>query len=266
MDIDKNRARNFMIQKNVPKTVLITGGAKRLGREIALALAQAGWRVAVHYRASEQEASETANTCAKYTPGSLSFKADLNAEAETRDLIAAVIKAMGHLDAVVNNASTFELDAAKDFSYEKLINHMVGNVGAPVILANALHEHIQARSSQGVVLNLLDQKLWNVNPDFLSYSLSKAALQMATQMLAQSLAPSTRVCAIAPGLSFPSYLQGAEDFECAAKYSLTGQISNPNDIAKAAVFMLENASVSGATLLVDAGQHLTAMPRDVSFL
>ncbi len=255
-----------MAQKNVQKTVLITGGAKRLGREIALALAQAGWRVAVHYRLSEQDAMETANACSKHTIGSMCFKANLNDEDETLGLIPSVIAAMGHVDAVVNNASTFELDAAKDFSYEKLTKHMLGNVGAPVILANALHEHVQARSAQGAVLNLLDQKLWNVNPDFLSYSLSKAALQMATQMLAQSLAPCVRVCAIAPGLSFPSYLQSAEDFERAAKYSLTGQISNPRDIAKAAVFMLENASVAGATLLVDAGQHLTAMQRDVSFL
>lgn len=255
-----------MAQNNVQKTVLITGGAKRLGREIALALAKAGWRVAVHYRASRPEAIQTAQDCSAYTSGSAVFGADLNDEIETRQLISSVIATFGQLDAVVNNASTFEFDTAQDFSYEKMKKHMLGNVGAPIILANALYEHLQTRSAQGAVLNLLDQKLWNVNPDFLSYSLSKAALQMATQMLAQSLAPCIRVCAIAPGLSFPSYLQNPSDFERAAKYSLTKQITQPQDIAKAAVFMLENASIAGATLLVDAGQHLSAMSRDVSFL
>jgi NAD(P)-dependent dehydrogenase (short-subunit alcohol dehydrogenase family) len=255
-----------MTSFSTPRTVLVTGSAKRLGRSIAIALAQTGWRVAVHYRHSKQEAMDTAEACANFTSGSAIFEADLNDEHETRGLISSVIGSMGHLDAVVNNASTFELDVAEDFSYEKLMRHMLGNVGAPVVLAQALRDHVQKRSMRGVVLNLLDQKLWNINPDFLSYSLSKAALQMASSMLAQSLAPDVRVCAIAPGLTFPSYLQNDEDFKRTAKYSLTGEISYPEDIAKAAVFMLETTSVSGATLLVDAGQHLTAMDRDVSFL
>jgi len=255
-----------MAQKNVQKTVLVTGGAKRLGREIALALAKAGWRVAVHYRGSEGEALETSNACSVHTSGSMCFKADLNNEYEARGLIPAVIAAFGHLDAVVNNASTFEFDVVQDFSYEKLMQHMLGNVGAPILLAQGLHLHVKSRGAKGVVLNLLDQKLWNINPDFLSYSLSKAALQMASSMLAQSLAPDVRVCAIAPGLSFPSYLQDEAAFARTAKYSLTGEISHPEDIAKAAVFMLDTGSVSGATLLVDGGQHLTAMGRDVSFL
>jgi NAD(P)-dependent dehydrogenase (short-subunit alcohol dehydrogenase family) len=248
------------------RTVLVTGAAKRLGREIALALAQVGWRVAVHYRSSRDEAIETVEACSRLTLGSAMFQADLDDEGATRRLIPSVISSMGRLDAVVNNASTFELDTAQDFSYEKLLKHMQGNVGAPVILAQALREHMKSRVARGVVLNLLDQKLWNVNPDFLSYSLSKAALQMANSMLAQALSPDVRVCAIAPGLTFPSYLQNDADFNRTAKYSLTGEISHPADIAKAAVFMLETPSVSGATLLVDAGQHLSAMGRDVSFL
>jgi NAD(P)-dependent dehydrogenase (short-subunit alcohol dehydrogenase family) len=255
-----------MAQHNVQKTVLITGGAKRLGREIALALAKVGWRVAVHYRASHSEALDTSNACSKHTDGSLCFKADLNDEDETRGLIPAVVATMGCLDAIVNNASTFEFDSVQNFSYDKLMQHMLGNVGAPILLAQGLQTHVKARKAKGTVLNLLDQKLWNVNPDFLSYSLSKAALQMASSMLAQALAPDVRVCAIAPGLTFPSYLQDDADFKRAAKYTLTGEISPPFDVAKAAVFMLETTSVSGSTLLVDGGQHLIAMGRDVSFL
>jgi NAD(P)-dependent dehydrogenase (short-subunit alcohol dehydrogenase family) len=255
-----------MTTTSKPRTVLITGAAKRLGREIALALAQAGWRVAVHYRGSELEAQETVAACAALTAGSFAFKANLNNENEAKCLIPCVVAKMGSLEAVVNNASTFELDTVKDFSYDKLMKHMLGNVGAPVLLAQALQDHVKTKGMRGVVLNLLDQKLWNVNPDFLSYTLSKAALQIATSMLAQSLAPDVRVCAIAPGLTFPSYLQNDADFKRTAQYSLTGEISHPEDIAKAAVFMLETTSVSGATLLVDAGQHLAPMGRDVSFL
>ena len=249
-----------------PRTVLITGAAKRLGREIALALAQEGWRVAVHYRDSELEAMQTVAACDALTLGSFGFKADLNNENDVKRLIPDVIAQMGSLDAVVNNASTFDFDAVQDFSYDRLIKHMLGNVGAPILLAQALQEHVKMRKTRGVVLNLLDQKLWNVNPDFLSYSLSKAALQMATNMLAQSLAPDVRVCAVAPGLTFPSYLQTEADFKRAAKYSLPGEISHPEDIAKAVVFMLDTPAITGATLLVDAGQHLAAMGRDVSFL
>lgn len=255
-----------MDQSKLKKVVLVTGAAKRLGREIALALAADGWQVAVHYRASESEAQQTVQDCEKQATLSARFKCDLNVESQVKQLVPNVINHFGQLDAVVNSASIFELDAASDFSNEMLNKHMSANVGAPILLAQALYEHVKARQMLGVVLNLLDQKLWNINPDFLSYTLSKSALQMATTMLAQKMAPTVRLCAIAPGLTFPSYLQNDEDFARTARYSLTGDISQPQDIAKAAVFMLSTPSISGATLLVDAGQHLAPMGRDVSFL
>jgi NAD(P)-dependent dehydrogenase (short-subunit alcohol dehydrogenase family) len=255
-----------MNQSKLKKVVLVTGAAKRLGREIALALAADGWQVAIHYRASELEAAQTVHDCETRAAVSAKFKCDLNNESEVRQLIPTVVQHFGQLDAVVNSASTFELDGAGDFSFQMLNKHMLANVGAPVVLAQALYEHVKARQTLGVVLNLLDQKLWNINPDFLSYTLSKSALQMSTTMLAQRMAPTVRLCAIAPGLTFPSYLQDEEDFARTARYSLTGDISQPQDIAKAAVFMLNTPSISGATLLVDAGQHLAPMGRDVSFL
>jgi NAD(P)-dependent dehydrogenase (short-subunit alcohol dehydrogenase family) len=255
-----------MNQGKSKKVVLVTGAAKRLGREIALALADDGWQVAVHYRASEHEAAKTVLDCEMRSVISAKFACDLSNENEINQLVAKVVQHFGQLDAVVNSASMFEFDDASDFSYQKFNMYMLANVAAPIVLAQALYEHVNARQAKGVVLNLLDQKLWNINPDFLSYTLSKSALQMATSMLAQKMAPIVRLCAIAPGLTFPSYLQNAEDFERTAQYSLTGEISQPQDIAKAAVFMLNTPSISGATLLVDAGQHLAPMGRDVSFL
>ena len=249
-----------------PSTVLVTGAAKRLGRDIALALAAVGWRVAVHYRSSASEALETAAACNALTAGAQAFAADLANEPATRALFAQVEHHFGRVDAVINSASLFEFDEPSSFSYDHLARHMHTNAGAPIVLATALFDHLSQRQAQGCVVNLLDQKLWNVNPDFLSYSLSKAALQFATRMLAQKFAPTLRVGAVAPGLTYPSSLQSATAFERASSYSLLNRISQPQDVAAAVRFWLENSSMTGSVVMVDAGQHLTPMSRDVSFL
>jgi NAD(P)-dependent dehydrogenase (short-subunit alcohol dehydrogenase family) len=134
------------------------------------------------------------------------------------------------------------------------------------MLAQQLYQHIKAADTRGCVVNFLDQKLWNINPDFLSYSMSKAGLHMATAMLAQSFAPHVRVCGVAPGLTYPSFLQTEREFDEAAKYSLLGTITNPDDLAKTVRFLLETPSITGSSIIVDAGQHLTPMGRDVSFM
>lgn len=248
------------------RAVLVTGAARRIGREIALEMALQGWRVAVHYRSDEAQAAATADDCSRLTGGSASFHALLDDEAQARALVPAVLARFGRLDAVVNSASTFELDDAQDFGFARFDQHMHANVGAPVLLTQALHQHLQSSEREGCVVNLLDQKLWNVNPDFLSYSLSKAALRMATAMLAQRYAPRLRVAAVAPGLTYPSYLQSDGDFTRAGGLSLLGRHSSPQDVARAVRFLIETPSVTGSTLLVDAGQHLTPLGRDVSFL
>ena len=190
-------------------TVLVTGAAKRLGREIALALAAAGWRVAVHYRGSLEDATKTVVDCSALTRGAAAFCADLSDESGARDLLPTVIQSLGHVDAVVNSASTFEHDTSATFSFAALEKHMRSNAGAPIVLAQALHAHIAARQQTalqdvpppiGAVVNLLDQKLWNQNPDFISYTLSKAALEAANTMLALALSPQVRVVGVAPGL------------------------------------------------------------------
>jgi NAD(P)-dependent dehydrogenase (short-subunit alcohol dehydrogenase family) len=139
--------------------------------------------------------------------------------------------------------------------------HWQANVAAPVILARALHA-----AGGGCVVNLLDQKLWNPNPDHFSYTLSKAALEAATTMLAMALAPSTRVCGIAPGVTLHSGDMDDAEFERAHRMTPLGRGSTPADVARAVRFLLEAPAVTGTTLLVDGGQHLAAQPRDVMFL
>lgn len=251
------------------RTVLVTGSAKRLGREIALALAASGWRVALHYRASADEAAQTAAECRRLAPAGAAiemFQADLADEAQTRALVPQVVQRLGQLDAVVNNASLFEHDNVGSFSYEALLSHLKTNTGAPVLLAQALHQHVCARSGAGVVVNLLDQKLWNQNPDFLSYTLSKAALEAANTVLAIALAPQVRVVGVAPGLTLTSHMLPADKFDQLHRLSPLGRSSTTQDVAATVSFALENQSITGTTLLVDGGQHLMKFDRDFSLM
>ncbi len=247
-------------------TVLVTGAGKRLGREIALALARAGWRVAVHYKQSEAEARATANECSRHTPGAAAFQADLEDEASTHTLVPAVVQALGRLDAVVNSASLFEFDEAASLSHAQLFKHLAVNTAAPVLLARALWQHLQQRQAQGVVVNLLDQKLWNQNPDFFSYTLSKAALEAANTMLALALAPQLRVVGVAPGLTLTSDYLSEQEFQALHTLSPLGRSSTAADVAATVLFACSNASITGTTLLVDGGQHLRRFERDFSMM
>jgi NAD(P)-dependent dehydrogenase (short-subunit alcohol dehydrogenase family) len=250
------------------RTVLVTGAGRRLGREIALGLATAGWQVAVHYRDSAQDALQTVADCASAGPGRSfdAFQADLQDEAAARALLPRVVERFGSVDAVVNNASLFEHDDVGSFSYDALAAHLRINAGAPILLAQALHAHVAARQGSGAVVNLLDQKLWNQNPDFVSYTLSKAALEAATTMLALALAPQLRVVGVAPGLTITSHLLAQERFRELHKLSPLGRSSTPGDVVAAVKFALENSSITGTTLLVDGGQHLMKFERDFSLM
>jgi len=247
------------------RTVLVTGAARRLGRAIALELARAGWQVAVHYRGSAEEAQQTATDCGRHAPAA-AFHADLADEDAVRGLLPRVVQQFGRLDAVVNNASLFEHDSASDFNHASFTAHLLANTAAPVLLAQALHQHLAVRGGQGAVVNLLDQKLWNPNPDFFSYTLSKAALESATTLLAQALAPQLRVVGVAPGLTLTSHLLSQEKFEQLHKLSPLGRSSTAEDVAATVRFALENGSITGTTLLVDGGQHLMKFERDFSLM
>jgi len=251
--------------------VLVTGAAKRLGRDIALALAAGGWQVAVHYRHSAEDAIKTVADCSRLTGGAAAFDADLADEAAVRALVPRAVAHFGRIDAVVNSASTFEHDSAETFSFAALDKHLHSNTGAAILLAQALHAHVAQRATpehagRCAVVNLLDQKLWNQNPDFFSYTLSKAALEAAGTMLAMALAPKVRVVGVAPGLTLTSHLLSDEQFAAHHKLSPLGRSSTPADVASAVKFALENSSITGTTLLVDGGQHLMRFERDFSLM
>lgn len=251
---------------------LVTGGARRVGRGIVLELAAHGFDVALHCRASRAEAERTAEEARKLGARAAVFEADLADESAARALLPAAAAALGRVDAVVHNASSFEFDDAASFHYDTLERQMRANAGAAIVLAQALHEHLAnpvgsaAGTRTGCAVHLLDQKLWNPNPDHLSYTLSKAALQAATTMLAMALAPRVRVCGVAPGLTLTSGPMDAEEFEVAHRMTPLGRSSTVDDIARAVRFLIESPAITGTTLLVDGGQHLSGQSRDVLFL
>lgn len=248
--------------------VLITGAAHRIGRQIACALAEAGWNIAVHYRSSASDAQHTLRLLETFGGRHCLVQADLNDESDTRRLFTDTLDALGRVDAVINNAAVFEYDEATSFSTASLQQHMLPNLVAPLVLAQELHRHVSTTrpKEQAVVVNLLDQKLSNPNPDFLSYTLSKAALKTATTMLAKALAPHVRVVGVSPGLTLPSHLQTDDAFQKTHRMAPLGQASTPTDIARAVHFLLHSPSITGIDLVVDGGQHLVGMDRDFSMM
>jgi len=244
---------------------LVTGGAKRIGRSIALALARDGWDVAVHYGRSAAEAADTVRAIEALGRRTAAFDCDLADAAAVRALPVRCAQALGELACVVNNASLFEYDTAPGFDPGLLARTTAINVAAPVLLAEALAERLPA-GRQGVVVNLLDQKLCNPNPDFLSYTLSKSALKEATRLLARALAPRVRVVGVAPGITLTSGEQSEAGFAAAHARTPLGRSSTPEDVAEAVLYAVRAKAVTGTTLLVDGGQHLVPSDRDVMFL
>ncbi|MFT4069035.1 SDR family oxidoreductase [Paraburkholderia sp.] len=253
------------------RTVLVTGGARRIGRALALGFAARGWDVAVHYGASRDEADEVVAQIAAMGRRAVALHAELGDEAQVARLLPDCTAALGRPSCIVNNASRFEEDTPRDVGYELLLKLTAMNVGAPLVLARMLFEATpdaasSDESQRGVVINVLDQKLYNMNPDYLSYTLSKAALQTATVALAQALAPKVRVVGLAPGLTMQSGDQTQDGFEAAHRMTPLGRASRPEDIVAAALYLADAAGVTGTTLVVDGGQHLVPLPRDVMFL
>ena len=246
--------------------VLVTGAARRMGRAIALDLAGHGFDIALHYRGSADDAAATVAQIRALGASAESFRADLADETACRALVPAVVASLERLDAVVNNASTFEYDTPETFSYAAMAQHFRANTGPAVLLAQALHKHLLGCDDVGCVVNILDQKLWNPNPDYFSYTLSKAALHSATVMLAQAFAPTLRVCGVAPGVTLGSDMMSDDNFAAAHRLTPLQRSSTPEDIARAVRFLIESPAITGTTLLVDGGQHLTAQPRDVAFI
>ncbi|MET3116735.1 NAD(P)-dependent dehydrogenase (short-subunit alcohol dehydrogenase family) [Undibacterium sp. GrIS 1.8] len=254
-----------LTQDGLTRVVLVTGAAKRIGRTIALTLAQRGWDVAVHYGRSEEEALGVVAEIKAMGRRSIALHCDLANETSVKELLPRVIAAFGSVQCVVNNASLFEEDSISDVSKLRLDKHMHANLLAPLLLSRALHA-ATPDGQQSCVINLLDQKLQNLNPDFLSYTLSKAALQCATTTLAQALAPKVRVVGVSPGITMVSGHQTAEDFAQAHQVTPLGRSSTPEDIANTICFVADMPAITGTTIMVDGGQHLLPSARDIMFL
>jgi NAD(P)-dependent dehydrogenase (short-subunit alcohol dehydrogenase family) len=255
-----------------PKIALVTGAAKRVGRAIAIGLAKDGWDVAIHYGNSKEAAEQTVKDILATGQRGVALQADLSDESQASQLISRCCEALGLPSCLVNNASLFQYDVASSFSYASLDRHMLTNVAAPLILSRDLyrqHDKLRtddSRGPSGVVINLLDQKLENLNPDFLSYTLSKSALNSATNLLAQSFAPNLRVVGLAPGITMVSGDQYENSFAKAHSMTPLQQSSTPDDIADAVIYLAKAKAITGTTLYVDGGQHLLSTNRDVMFL
>jgi NAD(P)-dependent dehydrogenase (short-subunit alcohol dehydrogenase family) len=236
------------------KNILITGGGRRLGAAMARALHAAGYGVVIHAHHSAPEAEALAAAL-----GGRVVLGDLGDPKTPARLIAEA----GPLYGLINNASRFVFDNPANVTAEGLAAHLGPNLTAPVLLAQ---EFAAQKPESGVIINMLDQKLSNLNPDFFAYTLTKAALAAATEMMAQAFAPNIRVCGISPGISLPGPQQTQEKFEAAWRANPLRRGSAPEDIAAAAVFIMNTPSITGTTLIVDGGEHLMHRSRDVAFL
>jgi NAD(P)-dependent dehydrogenase (short-subunit alcohol dehydrogenase family) len=249
--------------KDHPKTVLVTGAAKRLGRAIALDLADAGWDVALHYNSSEAEARSAADAVRKASRRAALLKADLADEAGTAALVARAAAELGPVTALVNSASLFENDDWQSATRKTWDAHMAVNLRAPFVLAQAFAKALPEGLS-GSVINVIDQRVLKPTPQFLTYSLSKAGLHWLTTTLAQALAPQVRVNAVGPGPVLRNERQSETDFRRQRDATILGSGAEPEDVCAAVRYLLAAPAVTGQMIAVDGGQHLIWQTPDVS--
>ena len=249
----------FPIPPAIPRAALVTGGAKRLGRAIVLGLAEAGFDLAVHYAGSAAEAEDTAGTIRAMGRRAVTLRADLAREAEAEALLPAAMAALGPLGVLVNNASTFERDEWHDATRESWDAHLEPNLRAPFALIQAFARALP-KGAEGVVLNMLDQRVWSLTPHFVSYSVSKAGLWALTQSMALALAPRIRVNGIGPGPALPSPRQSQAQFDRQAASVPLRHGTSPEEIGRAAVAILALPAMTGQMIALDGGQHLQWSP------
>jgi len=240
---------------------LVTGAAKRLGREIALTLAGKGWDIAAHHLSSEADAQQLAEAVRQMGRKCVLVKADLAQESDVETIVARAEAAGGPVTVLVNSASVFEddrLDTASRASWDR---HLNINLRAPLVLSQQFSKRLP-HGTKGCIVNLIDQSVLRLTPQFLSYTVSKTGLWTLTQTMAQSLAPRIRVNAVAPGPALKASHQSQANFDRQVQSTLLQRPSGPEDIAAAVLYLVNAASVTGQMIAVDSGQHLSWSPGD----
>jgi NAD(P)-dependent dehydrogenase (short-subunit alcohol dehydrogenase family) len=249
------------------KQVLVTGGAHRLGAEIVRQFAAAGWRVWCHYQRSADAAKALQAELQSKGANVELVQADLAKNAEVERMVSHITQTTGPLDCLVNNASLFEPDEGCDMDLPGARQQLEVNLIAPMLLASLMAKQAAPNDAPGQrsVVHILDQKVFNLNPDYFSYTVSKLALERAVALQAQALAP-LRVCGVAPGLMFLSGPQTQENFDRNSRVNLLREPIDPAQVAATCLFLAQNPCITGTTVCVDNGQHLVPLARDVMFL
>ncbi|EJZ23094.1 SDR family oxidoreductase [Rhizobium sp. Pop5] len=245
------------------RSALVTGAAKRIGRAIAEDLAANGFSVAIHANGSLGEAEELVTELRRNGYRAVALQADLTDIGETTELVAKASEALGPLDLLVNNASVFQHDSARNFNAATWALHFDLHVRAPSILAAAFAQQMPPEAA-GLIVNIIDQRVWALRPSFYSYTLSKSALWTATQTLAQALAPHIRVNAIGPGPSIPSERQAQEDFQAQVSALILQRGPALEEFGQTIRFLYDTPSITGQMIALDGGQHLAWQTPDVA--
>ncbi|MBI1210782.1 MAG: SDR family oxidoreductase [Alphaproteobacteria bacterium] len=241
---------------------LVTGSARRLGRAIALELASAGFDVAVHFNSSRADAEQTAAEIQKRGRKAALVEGDLSRESDVVKIVPSAAKALGPLTALVNNASVFKDDRIDTMTRATWDLHIETNLRAPLVLAQAFARQLPA-GTDGAIVNMLDQAVWKLTPQFLSYTVSKTGLWTLTRTLAQALAPRIRVNGIGPGPTLKATQQSAENFARQVDATLLKRAPTPEDIAQAVRYLMSAKAVTGQMIAVDSGQHLAWQTDDL---
>lgn len=248
-----------VIPASIPRAALVTGGGKRLGRAIALALAGAGFDIAIHCNASVDEAEATRDDIQRMGRRAVILRADLSSEPAVATLLPDATAALGPIGVLVNNASTFERDDWHDATRDSWDRHIEPNLRAPLVLMQAF-AHALPKGHDGVVINMLDMRVWSITPHFVSYTVSKFGLWALTQSMALALAPRIRVNGIGPGPALPNSRQTQEQFARQAGSVPLRRGPTIDEVGRAALSILSMPSMTGQMIALDGGQHLQWAP------
>ncbi len=244
------------------RRILVTGAARRIGRQIALDLAAAGWAVAVHYSSSRTEAEAVRKQIIAAGSDAVLVRGDLSEPDTPQRLVDEAVAGLGGLDGLINNASVFEPDEVGSITGDSWSEHLDTNLRAPVFLSQAFAGQLP-EGAEGNIINIIDQRVWKLTPKFFSYTASKAALWTVTRTLAQALAPRIRVNAIGPGPALPNIRMDDDDFARQKKATLLGRGTSPQEISSSVRFILDAPAMTGQMIVLDGGQHLVWQTADV---